>query len=42
MRSYEIELEFDPDGVETEFVRCLAPIASGIVMKITRTALPEE
>ena len=32
----------DPDGVTTEFVRCLDPTASGIVMKVTRTALPEE
>jgi hypothetical protein len=31
----------DPDGVTTEFVRCPDPTASGIVIKITRTALPE-
>jgi len=31
----------DPDGVTTEFVRCSDPTASGIVIKITRTALGE-
>jgi hypothetical protein len=31
----------DPDGVTTEYVRCLDPTDSGIVIKITRTALPE-
>lgn len=30
----------DPNGVTTEFVRCPDPTASGIVIKITRTALP--
>lgn len=30
----------DPDGVTTEFVRCPDPTASGIVIKVTRTALP--
>jgi len=35
------EKEIDPDGVTTEFVRCPDPTASGIVMKITRRALPE-
>ncbi len=28
----------DPDGITTEFVRCPDPTASGIVIKITRTA----
>lgn len=32
--------EIDPDGVTTEYVRCPDPTASGIVVKITRTALP--
>jgi uncharacterized repeat protein (TIGR04076 family) len=32
----------DPDGVTTEFVRCPDPTASGIVIKVIRTALPEE
>ena len=30
----------DPDGVTMEFVRCPDPTASGIVIKVTRTALP--
>jgi uncharacterized repeat protein (TIGR04076 family) len=30
----------DPEGVTTEFIRCPDPTASGIVIKITRTALP--
>lgn len=36
------EKVIDPDGVTTEFVRCPDPTASGIVIKVTRTALPEE
>ena len=36
------EKEIDPDGITTEYVRCPDPTASGIVMKITRRALPEE
>ena len=36
------EKVIDPDGVTTEFVRCLDPTASGIVVKVTRTALPKE
>lgn len=35
------EKVIDPDGVTTEFVRCPDPTASGIVIKVTRTALPE-
>lgn len=35
------EKVIEPDGVTTEFVRCPDPTASGIVIKITRTALPE-
>lgn len=35
------EKVIDPDGVTTEYVRCLDPTASGIVIKVTRTALPE-
>ncbi len=31
----------DPDGITTEFVRCPDPTASGIVMKITRSASQE-
>jgi uncharacterized repeat protein (TIGR04076 family) len=30
----------DPEGVTTEFLRCLDPTASGIVLKITRTRIP--
>lgn len=35
------EKMIDPEGVTTEFVRCPDPTASGIVMKITRTAVTE-
>ena len=35
------EKEIDPDGVTTEFVRCVDPTDSGIVVKVIRTALPE-
>ncbi|KAA3642179.1 MAG: hypothetical protein DWQ07_24375 [Chloroflexi bacterium] len=35
------EKVIDPDGLTTEFVRCLDPTESGIVIKVTRTALPE-
>jgi uncharacterized repeat protein (TIGR04076 family) len=35
------EKVIDPEGVTTEFVRCLDPTDSGIVIKVTRTALPE-
>ncbi len=31
----------DPDGVSTEFVRCPDPSEVGIVVKITRTKLPD-
>jgi len=34
------EKEIDPDGVTTEYVRCLDPTASGIVVKVLRRALP--
>jgi uncharacterized repeat protein (TIGR04076 family) len=33
------EKVIDSEGVTTEFVRCLDPTASGIVIKVTRTAL---
>lgn len=36
------EKVIDPDGVTTEYVRCLDPTDSGIVVKVTRTALPAE
>ena len=36
------EKQIDPEGITTEFVRCPDPTAAGIVVKITRTRLPEE
>ena len=33
--------EIDPQGVTTEFARCPDPSASGIVVKIIRTKLPD-
>ena len=35
------EKVIDPDGVTTEYVHCPDPTSSGIVIKITRTTLPE-
>jgi hypothetical protein len=35
------EKQIDPDGVTTEFVRCPDPSSAGIVVKITRTRLPD-
>jgi uncharacterized repeat protein (TIGR04076 family) len=32
--------EIDPEGVTTEFVRCIDPTASGIVAKVIRTRIP--
>ncbi len=34
------EKGFDPGGVTTEYVRCLDPTDSGIVVKIIRTLIP--
>jgi uncharacterized repeat protein (TIGR04076 family) len=31
------EKEMDPEGVTTEFIRCVDPTASGIVVKVIRT-----
>ena len=39
-RGTPYEKVIDPDGVTTEFVRCPDPTVSGIVIKVTRTALP--
>ena len=39
-RGTPFEKAIDPEGITTEFVRCLDPTASGIVVKVTRTALP--
>ena len=33
------EKEIDPDGVTTEFVRCVDPTEPGIVVKVIRTNL---
>jgi uncharacterized repeat protein (TIGR04076 family) len=40
-RGTPYEKVIDPDGETTEYVRCPDPTASGIVIKVTRTALPE-
>lgn len=40
-RGTPYEKTIDPDGVTTEYVRCPDPTASGIVIKIIRTAVPE-
>ena len=40
-RGTPYEKVIDPDGVTTEFVRCPDPTRSGIVVKVTRTAVPE-
>jgi hypothetical protein len=41
-RGTPYEKVIDPDSVTTEYVRCIDPTASGIVIKVTRTALPED
>jgi hypothetical protein len=33
------EKEVDPDGITTEFIRCVDPTESGIVVKVIRTKL---
>ena len=40
-RGTPYEKSIDPDGTTTEFVRCPDPTASGIVIKIIRTRMPE-
>ncbi len=35
------EKEIDPDGITTEFIRCIDPTASGIVVKVTRRKIPD-
>ncbi|MFN2126943.1 MAG: hypothetical protein ACK2TU_03700 [Anaerolineales bacterium] len=35
------EKQIDPEGVTTEYVRCIDPTSSGIVMKVTRKAIKE-
>ncbi len=51
MRNYKIEIEIyegkggqlqkDDDGVTTEFIRCVDPTESGIVVKVIRTQMPD-
>lgn len=36
------EKSIDPDGVTTEFVRCIDPTAAGIVIKVMRTVVLNE
>ena len=38
-RGTPYEKEIDPEGVTTEFVRCIDPTASGIVVKVIRRAV---
>jgi hypothetical protein len=33
------EKVIDPEGVTTEFIRCIDPTESGIVIKVTRAAI---
>ena len=40
-RGTPYEKVMDPDGITTEFVRCIDPTDSGIVVKITRRCLGE-
>ena len=35
------EKQFDDDGVTTEFVRCIDPTESGIVVKVIRTLIED-
>lgn len=38
-RDTPYEKEVDPDGVTTEFIRCIDPTASGIVVRVKRTKI---
>ena len=40
-RGTPYEKVFDKDGVTTEYIRCIDPTDSGIVVKITRTEMPD-
>lgn len=40
-RGTPYEKQIDPDGVTTEFVRCIDPTACGIVVKVTRSVLED-
>ena len=35
------EKVIDPEGITTEFIRCVDPTESGIVVKLIRTRLPD-
>lgn len=35
------EKVIDPQGITTEFIRCIDPTASGIVVKVTRMRVPD-
>jgi hypothetical protein len=39
-RDTPYEKEIDPEGVTTEFIRCVDPTESGIVVKVIRTKIP--
>jgi hypothetical protein len=36
------EKAIDPEGITTEFVRCIDPTASGLVVRVMRTRAPEQ
>lgn len=38
-RDTPYEKEIDPEGVTTEFIRCIDPTESGIVVKVIRTKI---
>lgn len=38
-RGTPYEKEINPDGVTTEFIRCIDPTASGVVVKLIRTKI---
>jgi hypothetical protein len=40
-RDTPYEKVIDPDGITTEYVRCIDPTESGIVVKIIRTTIEE-
>lgn len=35
------EKVIDPEGITTEYIRCIDPTASGIVIKVIRTRIPD-
>ena len=40
-RGTAYEKVIDPEGITTEYIRCIDPTASGIVVKVTRTRMPD-